>query len=229
MALLGRAAGWVMRAIGATLRVRLDDRCGLTRGAGPAGPVIYALWHNRIFSIPPLWRRLCPQRQAVALTSASRDGAALTAAVGVVGIGTVRGSSSRRGAAALVALRRAVLGGSDACITPDGPRGPRYGLQPGLVKLAQATGAPVVPIHIKFSRCWRLKTWDRLVIPAPFSRVELVFDAPLAVPADLDETGLEEFRGRLEALMRAATDDAHLPAFPRQPKRDKQATTPNQA
>jgi lysophospholipid acyltransferase (LPLAT)-like uncharacterized protein len=215
MTVLGWLAGWIMRLIGMTLRVTLVDRCGLSRPGELPGAAIYALWHNRVFAVAPIWRRFCGHRRAVALTSASRDGAALTAAVGVLGIGTVRGSSSRRGAAALVALRRALLAGSDVCLTPDGPRGPRYELQGGIIKLAQATGAPIVAMHIRFGRAWRLKSWDRMVIPVPFSRVEVVFDEALAVPAELGEDGFEDLRRRLEEDLRGATDDHHLPAFPR--------------
>jgi lysophospholipid acyltransferase (LPLAT)-like uncharacterized protein len=218
MALLGWLAGWSMRLIGLTLRVTVVDRCGLGRPGEMPHATIYALWHNRIFAVPPVWRWACRHRRAVALTSASHDGAALTAAVGVFGIGTVRGSSSRRGAAALVALRRAILGGSDACLTPDGPRGPRYELQGGIVKLAQASGAPIVPIHVGFSSCWRLRSWDRMVIPRPFSRITVTFDEALAVPPDLADDAFETLRARLEERMRAATDDLHIPATPRRKK-----------
>ncbi len=218
MALLGWLVGWIMRLIGMTLRVQVSDRCGLSRPGELPRATIYALWHNRVFAVAPVWRRLCGHRRAVALTSASRDGAALTAAVGVLGIGTVRGSSSRRGAAALVALRRAILAGSDVCLTPDGPRGPRYELQGGIIKLAQATGAPIIPMHMVFSHCWRLKSWDRMVIPRPFSRVRVTFDEALAVPADLADDAFEALRGQLEERMRAATDDLHIPAIPRRKK-----------
>src|SRR5690606_9214875 len=115
-------------------------------------------------------------RKAVVLASASHDGAALASAMAVFGLGAVRGSSSRRGVAALIALKRALKSGVDVCITPDGPRGPRYGLQPGVVKLAASSGAPIIPIHVRFSSAWRLNTWDRFVLPKPFSRVHMIFD-----------------------------------------------------
>ena len=77
--------------------------------------------------------------------------------------------------------------GLDVCLTPDGPRGPRYKIQPGFIKLAEATGAPIVPIHVRFSSAWRLKTWDRFVIPKPFSRVEVIFDQAITLPATAAE------------------------------------------
>jgi lysophospholipid acyltransferase (LPLAT)-like uncharacterized protein len=144
----------------------------------------------------------------VALTSASNDGAMVAAAMKVFGLGSVRGSSSRRGVAALVGLKRALAEGLDICLTPDGPRGPRYKVQPGFLKLAEATGAPIIPIHLRFSNAWRLKTWDRFVIPKPFSRVEITFDEPIRIPRGLDEAAFEAERLKLETLLVAGTDDA---------------------
>jgi lysophospholipid acyltransferase (LPLAT)-like uncharacterized protein len=135
------------------------------------------------------------------LTSASHDGAALARAVGVFGIGSVRGSSSRRGVAALVGLRKALREGSDACITPDGPRGPCHVVQAGIVKLAETSGVPIIPIHVEYSSCRELGTWDRFAIPAPGSRVRVIFDEALAVPAGLSEDDFEAWRRRLEETM----------------------------
>jgi hypothetical protein len=205
---IGKSAGCLMRLVGATLQVQVVDRCGLTRPGGISGPVVLALWHNRIFTIAPVWARHCGKhRRNVVLTSASHDGAAVAHAMETFGMGAVRGSSSRRAVAGLIGLRQALRGGSDATVTPDGPRGPRYRLQAGLVKLAQSAGVPVVAIHARFGRAWRLRTWDGMVVPVPFSRVEVVFDEALAVPAGLDEDAFEAWRAGLEERMRAATDD----------------------
>ena len=141
------------------------------------------------------------------LTSASHDGAMLARAVGVFGIGSVRGSSSRRGVAALVALRKALREGVDICLTPDGPRGPRYELQAGAVKLAQTGGVHVLPIHVEYSSAWCLKTWDRFHVPRPFSKVRVIFDEVLAVPAELSESEFEEWRLRIESILRAGVED----------------------
>lgn len=199
---LGTLAGRLMQAWCATLRFEIVDRCGLTTPGAIPGPVIYCLWHNRIFTMPAAWKKACgAHRRAVVLTSASHDGAALARAVGVFGIGSVRGSSSRRGVAALVGLRKALRENHDACITPDGPRGPRHGLQPGIVKLAETSGAPIVPIHVEYSSCRELRTWDRFAIPAPGSKVRVIFDHALAVPPGLSDADFEATRHRLERLM----------------------------
>jgi lysophospholipid acyltransferase (LPLAT)-like uncharacterized protein len=206
--LSGALAGWLMRLWCLTLRFELVDRAGLAERPRAAGPVIYSLWHNRICGGPAAWkRRYGRTRSRGVRTSASHDGAMLARAVGVFGIGAVRGSSSRRGVAALVALRKALRDGRDACVTPDGPRGPRYVFQPGIVKLAETTGAPVVPIHAEFSSVWRLKTWDRFHVPKPGSRVRVIFDRALEIPPGLSEADFAEHRRRLERVMIAGVQD----------------------
>lgn len=190
--ILGTLAGWLMRVWSKTLKFRIDDRCDVSRARDPIQPVIYILWHNRIFMMPPIWWRLCGDfRKAVVLTSASKDGASLAKAMAVFGLGSVRGSSSRRGVAALIGMKRALQEGFDVCITPDGPRGPKYSFHPGVIKLAQSSGAPIVPIHLKFDSAWKLKTWDELIIPKPFSTVTVIFDELVFVPAKLDEVAFE--------------------------------------
>ncbi len=207
--ILGTLAGWLMRLWTATLRYEVQDRCGITRTENNLPPVIYAMWHSRIFVIPSIWRKHCGHhRKSVVLTSASKDGAILSNAMAVFGIGAVRGSSSRRAVAALIGMKRELKEGVDVCITPDGPRGPRYGFHAGMVKLAESSGAPILPIHATFSSAWRLKTWDRLVIPKPFSRVTVIFDATLAVPPRLDETSFQQHSDRIREILLAGTDDA---------------------
>ncbi len=198
----GRAAGWLMRIHCMTLRYVVEDRAGFSRG-GISGPVIYCIWHDRILPVPHAWRKICrtPRRLSV-LTSASHDGAVLAHAMSVFGIGAVRGSSSRRAVAALVGMRQALRGGSDIAVTPDGPRGPRHVMQAGVLKLAETSAAPLVPVHVECSSAWRLKTWDRFLIPKPFSRVRVIFDEALAVPAGLADDDFEAWRRRLEDILR---------------------------
>ncbi len=200
--LLGLAAGRLMQAWCATLRFEIIDRCGLTTPGGIPGPVIYCLWHGNGFTLPAAWQRACGKhRRAVVLASASHDGAALARAVSIFGIGSIRGSSSRRGVAALIGMRKALRENIDTCITPDGPRGPRHVVQAGIVKLAETSGAPIVPIHVRSASCRSVKTWDHFAIPAPGSRVRVIFDEALAVPAGLSEDDFEAWRRRVEETM----------------------------
>ena len=113
----------------------------------------------------------------------------------------MRGSSSRRGAAALVALRRKLRDGATVAITPDGPKGPRYKVQPGVVKLAQTSGAPIVVMSVNFSSCWRLKSWDRFCVPKPFSQVLLKLEEGLEISREMSDDAFENELVNLEILM----------------------------
>jgi lysophospholipid acyltransferase (LPLAT)-like uncharacterized protein len=204
---LGTLVGWLMRGWAMTLRYEIDDRCGITTGASEHPPVIFMLWHNRIFTLPPIWHRSGGNgRKSVVLTSASKDGSILSSAMAVFGLGAIRGSSSRRAVAALIGMKRALKDGLDICITPDGPRGPRYSFHPGVVKLAESSGAPIVPIHAHYSSAWCLKTWDRLIIPKPFSRVTVIFDEMLVVSPKLREEAFAHEVQRAHACLTAHSE-----------------------
>ncbi len=139
------------------------------------------LWHNRLLGGTLAQYRVRP-RKAVplkVLTSASKDGGWLSAIAERFRMGAVRGSSSRRGAAALLELTRTLAQGNDIAITPDGPRGPNYSIAPGVLYLAQRTGIGLVPFEIQISSRWHIgKKWDALWIPKPFAKVTLHYHRP---------------------------------------------------
>ena len=197
--MIGKCAGWLLRLVGSTLRIQFTDDSGLFGDFSK--PVLWASWHNTVFVMPYVRLKFLRHRKVVVLTSTSKDGAVLENAVGVCDIGAVRGSNSRRAVAALVALRKAIQSGLDVCITPDGPRGPKYQLQAGIIKIAESTGAPIIPIRVKFESAWKLKTWDAFRVPKPFSRVHVVLGEPLTVSKGLDEVAFEETRVLLEQKM----------------------------
>jgi lysophospholipid acyltransferase (LPLAT)-like uncharacterized protein len=197
-----------MRFWSLSLRYDVNGMPGVTAPKIGRAPVIFALWHNRIFTMPPIWQKTGGKdRNSVVLTSASKDGTTLATAMSMFGLGAIRGSSSRRAVSALIGMKKALRDGFDVCVTPDGPKGPRYIVQPGVIKIAQATGTQIVPIHIRYSSAWRLKTWDRFVIPKPFSRVSVVFDEPHTIPADLDSDSFEAARVALENRLIERSDD----------------------
>jgi lysophospholipid acyltransferase (LPLAT)-like uncharacterized protein len=194
-------ASLLLKALCSTLRYRLLDEAGFLNGPYPT-PVIMLIWHNRILAMPALFVRRYPNRKGlVVLTSPSRDGAYLAEFVRNFRMGAVRGSSSRRGAAALLHLTRRIEEQYDICITPDGPRGPRYQLQPGALLLAQRAGVPLMPFLIEYSRYWRLKSWDGFAIPKPFSHVTVTLLPLITVPPDLSQQGFECLRAGIEAAM----------------------------
>ena len=189
----------LMRVLARTLRFRVEDRCGITRGA--MQPFIGAFWHNRILVVPIIYERYCLGRRGHCLTSPSKDGAIIAGVMERFGIGSVRGSSSRRGTTALRELSALIAAGEDVAITPDGPRGPKYRLSPGVIKLAQITDTPVMPIHIGYSDFWELKSWDAFRIPKPFSRIDVVFGPLYAVDPASTDNAFETERERLEILL----------------------------
>ena len=109
---------------------------------------------------------------------------------------------------ALIDLAAKMRAGCGVGLTPDGPRGPKHVLQPGVIKLAEATGAAIIPVHVTFTSALRLKTWDRFVIPRPFSRVEVTFAEPIYLPRAMDPETFEIERLKIENLLVNGTDDA---------------------
>lgn len=201
------AGASLLRLLFATLRLRVHDPHNF-RGNPPSQPVIYAFWHNRILAITAVFRRDYPQGRGgvLVLTSASRDGMWLGEIAQRLGLGSVRGSTSRRGATAMRELLDKVERGHDIAITPDGPRGPKYELGAGLVYLAQKAGIPILPMHAHFNSCWRLRSWDNFVIPRPFSRVDITLGPLLHVPATESETAFEHERRKIESVLREGAD-----------------------
>lgn len=187
--------------------MRVGDR-GSFLANPPSSPVIYAFWHNRILAVTAAFLRVYPRGRpgVLVLTSASKDGMWLGELAGRLGMGSVRGSSSRRGATAMRELMEKVARGHDIAITPDGPRGPRYKLGAGLVYLAQKAAIPVIPIHARFGRCLRLKTWDGFTIPLPFSRVEVTLDTELRFAETSSEAAFEEQRKKMESVLRGGVE-----------------------
>jgi lysophospholipid acyltransferase (LPLAT)-like uncharacterized protein len=197
---LGFAISTVVKTVGLTLRMRIDDPAGVV-DSPPDHPLIWAFWHNRIFAMPVFYRRYLPGRRGAVLTSASRDGGVLAEALRRFGVDSVRGSSSRRGARAMMEMVEWIEGGYDVVVTPDGPRGPKYKLQPGIVKLAQVTRAHVVPFSANYSRAVRLRSWDRFFFPVPFSEVRVTVHPPRLIPVTDGDAAFERQREQIESAL----------------------------
>ncbi len=181
---------WLIRVPGYTLRLTIDDRAGVLNQPD-RDPAIFAFWHNRIALIPLIYERFFRGRVALAFISRSRDGQFITDVVSHFGVKAVRGSTSRHGmAAALATIRAARDPKVDIGITPDGPRGPRYQIQPGLVRLAQLTRHPIVVMTYRLGWKIEFKSWDRFQVPLPFSTCHLVTSEPIFVPEKATEVEL---------------------------------------
>ncbi len=162
-------------------------------------PVIFVMWHNRLLLIDGLFRRF-RQRPIYALVSASRDGAWAAAFFSVIGMGAVRGSSNRRARTAASALVTALAAGRDIGITPDGPRGPVYAFKPGALIVARRAQAPLLLLGGRVASAWRLRSWDGLYLPKPFSRVTVMGD--LVTAGELRDPGMtaQRLQERLKAV-----------------------------
>jgi lysophospholipid acyltransferase (LPLAT)-like uncharacterized protein len=180
----------------ATLRIRsnrplVDDVDG--------GRII-VLWHDRLFVSGLVGRRFF-RRPINALISTSKDGGWLVAFFRLMGLKAVRGSSSKRGAAALMTLTRVVRAGEHAGITPDGPKGPARVCKTGVVGLAKLTGRPIILMGLDYACCWRLRNWDRFALPLPFSRVDVTFEDFPGPRREEDDTEVAlRIQERLNAL-----------------------------
>ncbi len=183
-----------------TLRFELEDRFGFVDLA-VSQRVIGVLWHNRLLLLPHVAQTYAARRRAVALISASRDGAMLADLVQRFGFATVRGSSSSKGATAILQLADKIAAGWDVAITPDGPRGPAYEMGAGVILLAQKSGTPVLLMHMEHSSCWRLRSWDGFILPKPFSKVRVIFAGLHHVASTATDAEFEAERLRLQNAM----------------------------
>jgi Kdo2-lipid IVA 3' secondary acyltransferase len=199
---LGKMVAWLIRGVCSTLRFEVQDHAGVF-ASGRANE-IWAFWHNRMFVIPYLHDLWFPHIPGAILSSPSGDGQIIADACAQFGFEAARGSSSKpqKGLSALILLAEKIKAGRDVGITPDGPRGPMYQIQPGIIKLAQLTGGTIVPVRVLYSRAIRFKTWDEFMLPLPFSTVRIIFEPRMAVPRRLTDEDFEKQRSLLQDVMR---------------------------
>jgi hypothetical protein len=199
-----------LRALLFTVRCRLRAPSEYLSPHAPV-PVIFCIWHNRLATcvkVLDVHRR--PHNGGAgmaALISASKDGAFLSRILEWFGVQPVRGSSSRRGAQALLELTTWAERGYDLTITPDGPRGPCYEVQEGVASLAQMTGLPIVPVTFNLNWKIKVKSWDRFQIPLPFARCEVCVGRVIHVPPDVTDDERKAIRQQVEGELRAMTRD----------------------
>ena len=198
------------RILMASLRFEWVDHSGLFRGT-PHQPVIFCIWHNRLALSMAIHRKYLryhqPERRLAALVSASKDGALLARILSNFGVQPVRGSTSRRGPQALLELTGWAERRYDLAITPDGPRGPRYIVQEGVIALGQLTGLPIVPVTWIASRKVSSSSWDRFQIPLPFAKCQVLFQPPLSISRHATDPEREALRLELERQLRTDSVD----------------------
>ena len=194
-------SNWLLRLLCMTLRP-ISMQPQVSRRVWEEGkPVLVAFWHGRLLYFIHLYQH----QPFTVLVSRSRDGEFLSRVVQRFGGHTTRGSSRRGGGQGLLEMVRRVRQGWHAIVTPDGPRGPRYQVQPGVVALAKRTGAPILPVT--YSAQWKtqLNSWDAFVVPLPFSRLVVVYGEPIYVPGSAAAATLQAKRLELETSLRQIT------------------------
>lgn len=198
-----RALLWLLaallRAWGRTLRFEADAETE-TRLSKSDVPIAFVLWHNRLFLSPEIFRRYRRRRPLYGLVSASKDGAWLAAFYRMIGLRPVRGSSSNFGREAGRALIELMRAGNDIGITPDGPRGPMYAVEPGVLVVTRRNNAPMILLGAEFGPALRLRSWDRFYVPWPFSRIKMRCTVLPAKYADGTKPGAAEVTAALRAI-----------------------------
>ena len=173
-------------------------------------PVVLSFWHNRSMLALHLIRGVLIRRglDVTSLISQSRDGDLAAHLADAWNMKYIRGSSTRGGREALRAIYKVTRDGSSPVMIPDGPHGPLYRFKVGAAVLAQMSQAPILPLGFAASSAWRIKSWDRLIVPKPFARITVVVGPPQRLQRNLDSDALEAERQRLETLITTLTDRA---------------------
>jgi lysophospholipid acyltransferase (LPLAT)-like uncharacterized protein len=187
---------WVIRIIGPTLRVCISFEEG-AQGSLEQRPLIGSFWHSCI--IPATY--ICRDLGVRVMSSNSYDGEYMGRIIRKFGFVAVKGSSSRNAVRALLGLRRALGDGWTVAFTLDGPRGPRHKVKPGPVALARSSGVPLTMFHAAVDKAWVLNSWDRMMIPRPFSRVLLRFGKLIPVPTEASDEEVERYTADLQAAL----------------------------
>jgi lysophospholipid acyltransferase (LPLAT)-like uncharacterized protein len=194
------AAGFI-RGLRASLRLRYHDAEQIRAWERTETHFILAFWHRHLLLMPYAYRG----KKISVLVSQSQDGELIARTVARLGIDSSRGSSSRGGIAGMRSLLRKAAEGWDIAFTPDGPRGPLREVQPGVILAAASTGLPILPVAIAASRAKLLRSWDRFMVPLPFSKVHIVYGEPLVVERRGDlEAAAAELKRRLDGVEAAA-------------------------
>jgi lysophospholipid acyltransferase (LPLAT)-like uncharacterized protein len=202
--LITAAGSLLVRLIGCTLRFSFVAEPGAYGGAGDVPPEIYCFWHRAVLPAAWVFRR----RRIAVMTSRSFDGEYIARIITRFGFMPVRGSSSRGAVGALIGMRRELEQGHAVAFTIDGPRGPIYVAKPGPVLLAKKTGRPITCFYVAPDRPWVLNSWDRMMIPRPFSRAVAYFCSPIHVAANAGEAEMQA----LHQQMQEALDRSRLQA-----------------
>lgn len=194
-----------IRLLRATVRVSYRHRERIEQAAADPGHYLLGFWHSRFLLMPYVQ---LPDRPAVVMASRHADAQLLIRTIRPFGFRYAMGSSTRGGRAALREMARMIDEGLDGALTPDGPRGPRRRVKPGIIALAQLTGLPLFPATFSACPARRLRSWDHMMIPRLFSRGLFLYGEPIRVPRELAPGEFETLRLEFETRLNNLTDEA---------------------
>ena len=198
ISLADRAFYFLIALVGASVRWETEGHANLEEIEKAGKLPIYVVWHDRIY----LGVAYLKDRGIVFMASQSLDGEYIARFLQRFGFGVIRGSSTRGGARGLVEMIRGMKNGLAMGFTVDGPKGPRYEVKPGAAILAKKTGNPILPFLVQPQKFWRLNTWDKLIIPRPFTRALMIFGKPVYVIGDETAEASQAVQNELDDLVR---------------------------
>ena len=191
----------ILYLIGKTLRVQIINRDVESQLEKQGKAIIYTFWHGRMLYFPYLYRF---SNKSTILTSPSEDGEIVARTAKIFGFSSIRGSSFKRGGPALLKMTRSIKEGKAVTMVADGSRGPLYKVQEGIINLAYLTGAPILPVVYGVKNKIQLNTWDRFIIPLPFSKIKVMYGDPVYVDKKTEEikskSKLEELEKKLKEI-----------------------------
>ncbi|MDP2960250.1 MAG: lysophospholipid acyltransferase family protein [candidate division Zixibacteria bacterium] len=190
--------------LGKSLKIKWIGKENLKPIREENGKVLYAFWHGRMLILSYSHRR----KKIQVLISQHRDGEIIARIIERLGFGTVRGSSSHGGYKAILQMANKAKDGYDLAITPDGPKGPAFQVQPGTACIAQRSEIPILPITNSAEKVWTLKSWDRFIIPKPFSKVVIIIGKPIYIPGELTSEQIDLKNLELQENLNRLTEKA---------------------
>ncbi|MCP3677336.1 MAG: lysophospholipid acyltransferase family protein [Deltaproteobacteria bacterium] len=198
----------LIRLLAATMRIEYVNYDGVWSMWRGGRNVIVAFWHGRLMMMPIAYRVVYCGKGISILVSHHRDGELVARTVKGLGIDSVRGSSTRGWFGGVKGLLKAARSGRDLAITPDGPKGPRYNAQAGIVQIARVTGLPIIPMAFGAAKKKTFRSWDAFLLPYPFSRGVFICGDPITVERESSDKELEEKRQLVEQVLNEVTERA---------------------
>ncbi len=158
---------------------------------------VFVAWHGDLLAQPSNYFKFRPKGTVKAIISHNKDGEIIAKIYALLGVGLIRGSSSKGAAKALISTIKEIKAGSDVALTPDGPRGPRFSIAPGVIAIAQKSKSRIIVLNSKPSKYWQFNSWDKFVLPKPFGKIDFYLSEPFSI----EDLNMEEAKELIKDKM----------------------------